>query len=85
MEVAKQERRILVTTDRGLNERAFPICTHPGIIMLRFSCRHEPAAQRVFRKFLLSGLRKHAKDSVTYLSETEATIKGHLATTKHKL
>lgn len=77
MEYARQENRILVTTDRGLDERAFPICTHPGIIILGFSCRHEPSAQRAFRKFLLSGARKHTKDSVTHLSDDSASIRGH--------
>jgi len=74
---ARQEGRIVVTTDTAFNERAFAICTHPGIIVFRVDCRHEAIHQEVFQKFLLSGSRKHAKDAMTYLKQGQALIRGH--------
>jgi predicted nuclease of predicted toxin-antitoxin system len=34
MGYANQTRRIMVTTESGINERTFRICTHPGTIIL---------------------------------------------------
>jgi len=77
MQYAKQENRIVITTETGFNERAFPICSHPGIIILALRDRHEAIGARIFQRFLLSGFRKYTKDSVTYLSEEKAVVRTH--------
>ena len=75
MEFAKRERRIVVTTDKGFNEKVFRICTHPGIIIINTRSKHRAAP--VFRQFILSGHRKYAVDSVTYINETTIRVKQH--------
>jgi len=77
MEHAKEEKRILVTTETGINEKSFNICSHPGIIILATRNRHESIQAKVFQRFLLSGLRKYTKDAVTYLTDKNATVKSH--------
>jgi len=77
MEYAKQENRIVITTETNFNERSFPICTHPGIIVLASRQRHEAVGAQIFQRFLLSGFRKHAKDSVTYLTDDRAIVRTH--------
>jgi predicted nuclease of predicted toxin-antitoxin system len=75
MDFAISERRIVVTTDKGFNEKAFKICEHPGIIIINTRSKHRAAP--VFREFLLSGHRKHAEESVTYVNETNIRVKKH--------
>lgn len=77
MEYAKKHRRIVVTTETGMNHRTFPICTHPGIIVLAGRNRHESIHAGNFQKFLLSGHRQEAQDAVTFLTEGEALIMSH--------
>jgi predicted nuclease of predicted toxin-antitoxin system len=77
MEYAKQENRIVVTTETGINEKSFPICSHPGIIILASRQRHEAIRARIFQNFFLSGFRKLAKDSVTYLTAGKAIVRTH--------
>jgi predicted nuclease of predicted toxin-antitoxin system len=77
MDYASEQRRIVVTTETAFNERAFPICTHPGIIVISTKSRHESIQQGVFKEFLGSGHRKYAKDSVTYVRQDEALVKSH--------
>lgn len=77
MQYAREESRIVITTETGINEWAFPICSHPGIIVLALRERHEAIGARIFQRFLLSGHRKHTKDSVTYLSQTKAIVRNH--------
>ena len=72
---ATKEKRIVVTTETGINHRKFKICTHPGIIVLGGKCRHETIHAEVFKNFLLSGHRKEANHAVTFLSRDEARIK----------
>src|SRR6266700_3884291 len=77
MEHAKEEKRILVTTETGINEKSFKICSHPGIIIFATRDRHESIQAKLFQKFLLSGFRKHTKDAVTYLTSKNAIVKSH--------
>lgn len=77
MQYAHQEHRIVVTTETGINHKSFPVCTHPGIIVLAGRRRHESFHAGIFQRFLLSGHRKHAKDAVTYLSDNGIRIITH--------
>src|SRR5260370_18787601 len=77
MEFAKEDDGILITTETGINERAFKICSHPGIIIFATRDRHESIQAKVFQQFLLSGFRKHTKDAVTYLTSKNALVKSH--------
>jgi predicted nuclease of predicted toxin-antitoxin system len=77
MEYAKEEDRILITTETGINEKSFKICSHPGIIIFATRDRHESIQAKVFQKFLLSGFRKHTKDAVTYLKNKSAVVRSH--------
>jgi predicted nuclease of predicted toxin-antitoxin system len=74
---ASDKRRIVVTTESGMHDKAFPPCTHSGIIVLAGSSRHETTQAEIFRRFLLSGRRTEAKDAVTFLTEREVRIKDH--------
>lgn len=74
---ARNERRIVVTADLGISENSFPICTHPGIIILRSRQQHVAIREKLFQRFIRSGHRKHAKDAVTRLTHDEAQIKSH--------
>jgi len=77
IEYAREENRILLTIETGINEKAFRICSHPGIIVLMTRDRHESIQAKVFQRFLLSGLRKHTKDAVTYVHSKNAIVKSH--------
>ena len=79
MAYAKESRRIVVTTETGMNHRSFPVCTHPGIIVLAGRHRHESIHAGNFRKFLLSVRRQDSQDAVTFLSEHEVRILTHSA------
>jgi predicted nuclease of predicted toxin-antitoxin system len=72
---ATRENRIVVTTETGINEKKFKICTHPGIIILGGKRRHETIHAELFQRFMLSGHRKEAHHAVTYLSDNQARIK----------
>jgi hypothetical protein len=61
-----------------MNDASFPICSHPGIIVLSGGRRHESIHADIFQRFILSGKRKEAKDAVTFLTEDSARIKKHL-------
>jgi predicted nuclease of predicted toxin-antitoxin system len=74
---ARQELRIVVTTETGMNHKTFPVCTHPGIIVLAGKRRHESIHAGMFQRFLLSGHRKEAQDAVTFLTDTEMRVKKH--------
>ena len=74
---ARQESRIVVTTETGMNHKTFPVCTHPGIIVLSGKQRHESIHAGMFQRFLLSGHRKEAEDAVTFLTDTEMRVKSH--------
>jgi len=74
---AVKERRIVVTTETGMHDGPFPVCTHPGIIVLAGRSRHESIHAGNFKKFMLSGHRKEAKDAVSFISQSEIRIKTH--------
>jgi hypothetical protein len=74
---AKEHNRIVVTTETGMNHKSFPICTHPGIIVLAGKRRHESFHAGIFKRFLLSGRRQDSQDAVTFLSSEGARIKTH--------
>jgi predicted nuclease of predicted toxin-antitoxin system len=82
---ARQESRIVVTTETRMNHKTFPVCTHPGIIVLSGKSRHESIHAGVFQKFLLSGHRKEAQDAVTFLTEDEIRVKNHSGETTYRL
>jgi predicted nuclease of predicted toxin-antitoxin system len=75
MSFAVRENRIIFTIERKFKE--FPVCTHPGIIILTVRERHESIRQRVVAKFMRSGFRKHTKDNLTTLSTNQAEIEDH--------
>ena len=75
MDFAIAERRIVITTDKGFNEKAFKICEHPGIIIINTRSKHR--AGPTFKQFLLSGYRSQAEESVTYINETNIRVKKH--------
>lgn len=77
MNYAREQSRIVVTTETGMNHKTFPVCTHPGIIVLSGKRRHESIHAGMFQKFLLSGHRKEAQDAVTFLTEDEMRVKNH--------
>jgi predicted nuclease of predicted toxin-antitoxin system len=77
MEYAKSESRIVVTTEGNMNHKSFPVCTHPGIIVLCGAKKHESFQAGMFQRFLLSGHRRYAKDAVSFLSEKQIRIKAH--------
>jgi predicted nuclease of predicted toxin-antitoxin system len=77
MQYAKQEDRVVITTETGFTERAFPICSHPGIIVLALRERHEAIGAKIFQKFLLSGYRKYTKDALTHLYSDKAVVRNH--------
>ena len=77
MKYALQESRIVVTTETGMNHKTFPVCTHPGIIVISGKRRHESIHAGMFRRFLLSGHRKEAQDAVTFITENEIRVKNH--------
>lgn len=75
VQYATRENRIVVTTETGINEKKFKICTHPGIIILGGKRRHETIHAELFQRFMLSGHRKEVHHAVTYLSDKQARIK----------
>jgi hypothetical protein len=75
--IAKMERRIILTTDSDFNHKADPPCTHDGIIRLVERRKHTSITAGIFQQFMLSGYRKHVKNSVTYLSKGKARIVSH--------
>ena len=74
---ATENRRIVVTTETGMNHMTFPVCTHSGIIVLTGRSRHESVHAENFRSFLLSGRRQDAQDAVTFVSENDVRIRTH--------
>src|SRR5664279_1237430 len=74
---AKAHDLIVITTDTGLNHVSFPVCRHPGIIVLSGRRRHESVHADLFRKFMQSGNRGYAKDKVTYLTDKLMRVRTH--------
>lgn len=66
---ATQEGRILVTTEGRLNEKKFKICTHPGIIVIKTSQKHESEKAKLFTRFMQSGHRGKCLHAVTKLRD----------------
>lgn len=64
---AKQERRVLVTTEGRLNEKEYTICTHEGIIVINATRRHEAEKAKLFTRFMQSGHRAKSPHAVTKL------------------
>ena len=64
---AKKTNRVVVTVEGRLNEKKYPICTHPGIIVLKAVKRHEVDKIRLFKRFMQSGHRNASKHAVTRL------------------
>ena len=75
MKYAKEKELIVITMDNGINQRTHPPCQHPGVIRLAARKKHKNAA--AFRKFLLSGIRKHVHHCVTFVSYGKARVIGH--------
>lgn len=70
---AKKARRIVVTFETRMNEHQYPICTHPGIIVVR--PKSDARKIEMFRSLMLSGLRAKCAHAVTYLYQHGATFK----------
>jgi predicted nuclease of predicted toxin-antitoxin system len=75
MDFAIRENRIVFTLESKFKD--FPVCTHPGIIILTVRERHESIRQRIVAKFMRSGFRKCTKDNLTSLSTDQAEIQDH--------
>jgi predicted nuclease of predicted toxin-antitoxin system len=81
VEYARKSNRILVTSEGRLNEKQFPICTHPGIIVIKATQRHDALKSRMFKDLIRSGTRRRCNHAVTYLrlddtgTRTVATFK----------
>lgn len=75
MEFANKEDRIVFTTESKFKE--FPVCTHPGIIILTVRERHESIRQRIVARFMRSGFRRYTKNNLTRLSTDQAEIEDH--------
>jgi len=67
VEYAKRTRRIVVTPEGRLNEKKFTICTHPGIVVIKATKRHEAIKAGMFRDLVTSGIRSRCNHAVTYL------------------
>jgi predicted nuclease of predicted toxin-antitoxin system len=76
IEYATRHGMIVVTVETAMNERAFKICTHSGIIVISTREHHEIIQCEVFRKFLLSGYRKYARHAVTYITSKIIVVRG---------
>jgi predicted nuclease of predicted toxin-antitoxin system len=74
---ARRNGQIVVTVETGINHRSFPICTHPGILIIGGARRHDENRIAMFKNFMQSGERAKARDSVTFLTENKARIKTH--------
>jgi predicted nuclease of predicted toxin-antitoxin system len=66
---------IVVTVESSMNERSYAICTHAGIIVICVRQQHEAVRAEVFKKFLLSGYRKHVRHAVTYLTHDRMVVR----------
>ena len=64
---AREKRRIIVTPEGRLNEKKFTICTHPGIVVIKASKRHQSIKAGMFHDLVTSGLRSRCRHAVTYL------------------
>jgi len=85
LDYARRNSRIVVTTETRMNHKTFPVCTHPGIIVLSGKRRHESIQAGIFERFLLSGHRKEAQDAVTFLTDGEMRVKNHSGETSFRL
>ena len=74
MHYAGNTGRIMVTAESCINEKNFPICQHPGIIIFSSRRRHKDIHSDIFQRFMRSGHRKRASHSVIYLSQHSARI-----------
>ena len=80
---AQIDDRIVVSLDDGFNKFKHPVCTHKGII--RFKTRkYDGSRIDAFRKFLLSGHRVRARDSITYLYDDGFKVETHDQIYKHR-
>lgn len=66
---------IVVTVESAMNEKSYAICTHAGIIVITVRQQHEAIRAEVFKKFLLSGHRKHVKHAVSYLTHDRLVVR----------
>jgi len=64
---ATENDKILVTVEGRLNEKLFTICTHPGIIVINATRRHEDEQAKLFVRFMQSGHRIGSVHAVTKL------------------
>ncbi len=68
---ATKHRRIVVTTESRFNEKQFPICTHPGIIVIKGITHHVSLKSQMFGDLSRSGIRTRCNHAVTYLRLSE--------------
>ena len=69
---ATDNNRIIVTTESRFSEKQFPICTHPGIIVIKAVAHHASYKSRMFKDLAQSGLRRRCNHAVTYLRLNES-------------
>ena len=68
IDYARDNNLILVTTESRLDEKRFPICTHPGIIVIQATSHHAELKSKMFKDLVQSGMRKRCNHAVTHLS-----------------
>ena len=68
IDYARKESRITVTTETAMNHKSFPVCSHPGIIVLSGRHRHEAAQADIFKRFLLSLATENPLKTLSLLS-----------------
>lgn len=74
---AKNENRIIFTLERRFEKYGVCKGDHVGIIILTVAERHEAVRRRVFEKFIRSGHRTRASDSITRVSQGKAVVRNH--------
>jgi predicted nuclease of predicted toxin-antitoxin system len=75
VDYAREQRRIVVTTEGRLNEKKFTICTHPGIVVLKATRRHASLRAGMFHALVASGHRSRCNHAVTYLKLDETATR----------
>jgi predicted nuclease of predicted toxin-antitoxin system len=73
MNVAIADRRIVVTVDKGFNEKVFKICEHFGIIIISTRSKHRAG----FSLGIVNTLKNRLHIYITYINETNIRVKKH--------
>lgn len=66
---AKRKNLIVVTVEKRLDDLRFPLCTHPGIIVVNTKRRHPDTQFEALAAFMRSGHRKIAHHTVVTIRD----------------